>query len=385
MTSIGDLVQRVLTWNPRALATPRPISYIDIASVNNRTKQIENPQLIISNEAPSRARQIVAANDVLVSTVRPGLNAVALVPESLNGATASTGFTVLRPGPELDSELLFHYVQSNWFVNYLVNHATGASYPAVSDKIIKSCPIPKLPIDEQRRVARTLSTAADMTRHAIQIDQNLDHILLRRAKMIHDRPSTSRIELSAFVKSFVSGKSFSDADITSPEAWSVLRVSSVSSGKFRRDQAKPLDKNYCPPENHRVRQGDVLINRSNTRELVGSAAIVDDPKGRLAVPDKIWRVEWRDSQPSPHYFITTLREPSIRLAIQDMATGTSASMLNISKDRMLRLKIPWPSYCERESFESFANSVESMRQLAQRQRIGAYELYKSLQSRAFQG
>ena len=56
---------------------------------------IELP-VIPANQAPSRARQETAENDVLVSTVRPNLNTVAVVTNEYAGAIASTGFSPAR-------------------------------------------------------------------------------------------------------------------------------------------------------------------------------------------------------------------------------------------------------------------------------------------------
>ncbi len=49
------------------------------------------------DEAPSRARKLVAAGDVLISTVRPERKAIGVVPADLDGAVCSTGIAVLRP------------------------------------------------------------------------------------------------------------------------------------------------------------------------------------------------------------------------------------------------------------------------------------------------
>ena len=68
---------------------------------------------MLGSEAPSRARQRVRKDDVLVSTVRPNLNAVAKVPKSLDAATASTGFCVLRPRQgSIDAAIVGHTAES---------------------------------------------------------------------------------------------------------------------------------------------------------------------------------------------------------------------------------------------------------------------------------
>ena len=55
-------------------------TYIDISSIDNDLKEITAEKLLPTTKAPSRARQQVKKNDVLVSMTRPNLNAVAIVP-----------------------------------------------------------------------------------------------------------------------------------------------------------------------------------------------------------------------------------------------------------------------------------------------------------------
>lgn len=141
------------------------ISYIDISSVSQVTKQIVAPTIISANDAPSRAQQLIQEGDVLISNVRPNLNAVARATEEHEGLIASTGFTILRTTPDLDGSFLFHYTQSSNFIEAVLKTATGASYPATSSNKIRSIPIPLPPLDEQRRIADILDRIAKCRQH----------------------------------------------------------------------------------------------------------------------------------------------------------------------------------------------------------------------------
>jgi hypothetical protein len=135
---IGDFVEPVRTWNP-ATKPDATLTYVDLSAVDQDEKQIKAAVQVRGVEAPSRARQLISKGDILVSTVRPNLNGVAAVTDEFDGATASTGFCVLRPRTEkLSSNYLMHWVRSPQFVKLMVREATGASYPAVSDRIIKA-------------------------------------------------------------------------------------------------------------------------------------------------------------------------------------------------------------------------------------------------------
>ncbi|EGO6391852.1 restriction endonuclease subunit S [Salmonella enterica] len=160
MISISKLIEKVEKINPNN--HEGSWKYIDIASVDRFQKKIvlDSVSDITADSAPSRARQLVLAGDIIISTVRPNLNTVAIVPKELDGAIASTGFCVLRPNKEMvDTKYLFHYIKSDDFVGKLVKLATGANYPAVSDKIIKEQYLKKISLCEQKNIAAILDKA----------------------------------------------------------------------------------------------------------------------------------------------------------------------------------------------------------------------------------
>jgi type I restriction enzyme S subunit len=112
----------------------------------------------LGKESPSRARQVILTNDVIVSTTRPNLNAVALVPKELNNQICSTGFCVLRAKSNLlDTNYLFHFVKSYKFVKSLSDLVKGALYPAVTNKQVFAQNIPLPPLPEQKRLATLLT------------------------------------------------------------------------------------------------------------------------------------------------------------------------------------------------------------------------------------
>ena len=171
---IGNHLLKVDTWNPSKSGQTNQFSYIDLSSVNKDQKCIDEALVPIlkPKNAPSRARQLVNEGDVLVSTVRPNLNGVTMVPCKYHGSTASTGYSVLRANTEsLDNKFLFYWVQTNAFISDMMAKATGANYPAVSDKVIKASQIRLPPIGEQKRIAAILDKADAIRRKRKQAIQ----------------------------------------------------------------------------------------------------------------------------------------------------------------------------------------------------------------------
>jgi type I restriction enzyme S subunit len=111
--------------------------YVDISSIDRESKKIKSAKTLSINKAPGRARQVLRAGDVLVSMTRPNLNAVALVPDYLDGAIGSTGFHVLR-SKWIKPEFLFGLVQTDDFISAMSKLVQGALYPAVRPKDVAS-------------------------------------------------------------------------------------------------------------------------------------------------------------------------------------------------------------------------------------------------------
>ncbi len=163
----------------------REFWYIDISAVDNTLKRIASPQRVQGKLASVRARQVICTNDVLVATTRPNLNAVALVPEQYDSEVCSTGFCVLRVGDGLDPEYLYYFVQSQAFINPLVDLTKGALYPAVTDRQVLARCVPWFPLDEQRQIAVRLKAQLAEVETARQAAQaQLSDTRLLRARLL---------------------------------------------------------------------------------------------------------------------------------------------------------------------------------------------------------
>ena len=157
------------------------IDYIDISAVDNETKKVTGYQTITFGESPSRARKAVKRGNILVSTVRPNLNAVALLEEDTpNVSVASTGFCVLESKDDVDPRFIFNFCKSKPFIDDMVSQATGASYPAVSDKIVRSALIPKYSYQEQQHISNVLDKLAGIIDSRRIELQKLDNLLKAR-------------------------------------------------------------------------------------------------------------------------------------------------------------------------------------------------------------
>ena len=126
--------------------------YIDLTSVDRTTHKIVGTTTITSDTAPSRAQQIVRTGDVIFGTTRPTLKRYAVIPASHDGQICSTGFCVLRPNVSVVlTNYLFHLLGTEGFREYVERNERGASYPAISDTLVRRF---RFPLPRSRFSAR---------------------------------------------------------------------------------------------------------------------------------------------------------------------------------------------------------------------------------------
>ena len=144
-----------------------------------------------------------------------------------------------------------------------------------------------------------------------------------------------------------------DNQAADDDAWGVMKVGCVNGDQFDASENKALPPELDPKTEYELRPGDVLISRANTRELVGSAAIVpSDVRSKLLLCDKLFRIAL-SPEVDAAYLTFCLRTRAARFQYEQDATGASGSMQNIGQDAIKNLVFPFPSYAEQQQIAAF--------------------------------
>jgi len=263
-TEIGEICLGTRMRDPRRNPN-KPFLYVDISAIDRNLKVITSAPEIPGAEAPSRARKEIRENDVLVSTVRPNLNAVAIVPQELDGQIASTGFCVLRPNPSaVDGKYLFYFAITSDFIGTLSNQVRGAHYPAVSDGDVKRIRFPLPPLKEQGRIVEILDQADALRRKRIEADAKAASILPAFFYKMFGDPATNPkswpTDSLAKLANVQGGFAFKSADFTERGVL-LVRIGNLTDGEVLYDNKsaflpKELLDGY---ESYLLLQNDLLI------------------------------------------------------------------------------------------------------------------------------
>lgn len=385
LATIGDYVEPVSSWNPTSRPTEAFI-YIDLSAVSQSEKQVKSSVSLLGAEAPSRARQLIRADDILVSTVRPNLNGVAAVTDEFDGATASTGFCVLRPRPEkLSSRYLMHWVRSSQFVEQMTRQATGASYPAVTDRIVKGASIPLPPLDEQRRIAAILDKADALRRKRRQILNLLDALSQSIfMEMFGDPVANERgwpsSTLGDLDVAMTYGPRFYN-EAYSDDGVRIVRITDLAeNGELDFDAMPKLKVSDQDHELHRSRPGDLLFAR--TGATVGKMALITDQDPPTIPGAYFIRLRFQ-KKVVPLFAWFVLRSKQIQQIV--LEGSRQSAQQNFSGPGLRRLPMILPDISTQAAFVEKIHLCVRLRRIQRGLAKMQSELFSSLQHRAFSG
>jgi type I restriction enzyme S subunit len=175
------------------------IDYVEISGVS-LTGGLQEINRMTFFEAPSRARRKVRSGDILISTVRTYLRAIAAVEEASDDLIASTGFCVVRPGNDADSAFLGWVAKSEPFVSEIVARSVGVSYPAINSSELVTIEVPLPPLETQQRIARFLDEKTAQIDGLIEKKRALLDRLAEKRQALITRAVTKGLNPSAPLK-----------------------------------------------------------------------------------------------------------------------------------------------------------------------------------------
>jgi type I restriction enzyme S subunit len=384
--AIREHVEKGRQCEPRNLGREY-ITYIDISSIDRDTKRIVSAQRVRVSDAPSRARMEVRARDIILSTVRPNLNAVAMVPKQFDGEIASTGFAVLRTKETtLDPAFLFYYLQSECLISTLTRIATGASYPAISDEDVLDTLIPLPDRPEQKRIAAILERAdrlRRLRRYALEIEESFLSAAYHR--LFGDpRTNPKKIsvrELGEHITFLTSGsRGWAEHYVKSGTRF--IRSLDVQMNHIPMDNAVFVD---APPgaeaERTRVKAGDVLLTVTGSR--IGRVAPVPASLEGAYVSQHVAIIRLATGLLPKFLSMFMSLETGGQLEIQRFQYGQTKPGLALNQ--IAKFRIQFPALQRQAEFTALANRYESLRMQHLEALRQADHLFQTLLHGAFTG
>lgn len=358
------------------------ISYVDIGNVDS-TGISEAPTTYRFENAPSRARRIVKHGDVIISTVRTYLQAIAPIENPPKNLIVSTGFAVVRPiSNELDMGFCKYVLRENSFLSEVEKRSVGVSYPAINSSELGDIFIKIAPLPTQRRIAAYLDRETAHIDTLIAAKERLLLLMAEKRQALIARAVTRGLDETVKLKD--SGVAWlgevpegweieklkyhttkieqgwspnCDNFPASEDEWGVLKAGCVNGWELNEKENKRLPETLEIIHEYEIHTGDILMSRANTRQLLGSVVLIKNVRPKLLLCDKLYRISVNTNQVEKEFLVYFLRSIIGRFQLEREATGASSSMQNIGQETVINTTILRPPIEEQKSIVHFLNAT----------------------------
>lgn len=378
-------------WNQKNDRYPIDFPYIEISGVGLGTDEY-SVVTVPTNEAPSRARQVVHTDDILVSLTRPHRGAIARIRKENDGAIASTGFCVLRHllSDRVSRDFLMLSLGSSIGLDQMLMRSSGGNYPAITEDELANVLIPiPATIKIQKDLVTAMSSAREERRtklaKADALLAGLDDYLLATLGLI-PQPKDER-KVFAVSLSDLGSQSRLNADYFHPERILAIRALVNTTQQldcprleqvvdFIRDQIKTPSLNYLSlanvqsntgefvPTNEDVtgacsvfQRGDVLFAR--LRPYLNKVHVAESD-GCCSPEFYVLRVKNSETL-RPDYLAAIIRSSLTLAQTRHMMTGNTHPRLTNEDVVNLVVPVPKPAIQEAIAIEARRRREEARR------------------------
>lgn len=346
--------------------------------LNEDTKYIFSTNKKITKLAVEKAGlKLLPVGTVLLSSRAPiGKVAIAGSPMYCN-----QGFKNLICSDKIYNEFLYWYLVSK--KNYLNSIGRGATFKELSKTLVESVIVPLPDLRDQRSIAAILDKVDAICRKRKECIKMLDELVQARfVEMFGTFPANEKEWKVCKIGDIVTDVKYGTSRPANKNGkYKYLRMNNITyDGELDISDIKYID----IPENElpkcTVKFGDVLFNRTNSKELVGKTCVYNLEE-TMVLAGFIIRLRVKNLV-LPEFlsaFMNTGFSKRMLLGMCRAAIGQA----NINAQELKNIKLYLPPICEQGKFVSLKNKIEETKSIMQSQLQEAENLKGALMQQYF--
>lgn len=374
---------------PKNIENTQQVSFVAMASASEDGFLIDEEDRVLAETR--KGFTYFEKSDVLLAKITPCFeNGKCLRPNQIRNKIGfgSTEFHVLRADPEkIDNNYLFYML---WNQNFRflgeVSMSGAAGQKRISTIFLKEFEIPLPPLMEQKRIATILDKANAISRKRQQSIQ-LANEFLRSVflDMFGDPVNNTKGFLVGTIRDLVESATYGSSAKASESngEFPMLRMGNLTySGTIDLTNLKYIDLQEKDKPKYLITKGDLLFNRTNSRELVGKTAVYDD-RVPFAIAGYLIRVR-ANKDGNNHYISGYLNSKHGKSTLQNTCKSI-VGMANINAQEMQDIPILIPPIDLQDKFEQIVLATRKKLKVHQSSLEDLTDLFNSLSQRAFNG
>lgn len=335
------------------------LAYRGLESIESNTGRFNEAGLSKTPEVPLANSFRFGPEHVLYGKLRPYLNKVALA--EFEGK-CSTEIIPLLPSPELDRRFLAYFLRSPRTVSRISEKAAGARMPRADMDFIFSLELVLPSLTEQRRIVDLLSRADSIVRLRRDAQNKAAELIPAIFVAMFGDPATNPkgwpvVPLGESLRSVDYGSSTKASD--DGNGIPLIRMGNVGyDGSLDLSNLKYAQLENAEVEKYRLSQGDILFNRTNSKELVGKTGLWGGGLDAV-VASYFIRLRVKQDLLSPVYLWAFMNARHMKRVLFDTARG-AIGQANINSKELRSFRIGLPPLPLQDAFKRYVDFAESI-------------------------
>lgn len=325
----------------------------------------DDPQFFPIIREKEISKYMLYEGDLLMSLTgnvgRVGVLSEEFLPAALNQRVACLR---IKESAGVNLKYLFHIFNSKTFEDDCIVNATGIAQKNMSTKWLENYLIPVPTIAEQEKIVAELdclSGIIEKKKQQLKEQDNLAQSIFY--EMFGDPVENDKgLDIQTLGDVAVSVNYGTSSPAREGGAFKYLRMNNLTySGYLDLSDVKSIDANESEREKYSVQRGDILFNRTNSKELVGKTALFTLDE-EMIIAGYIIRIRVDKSFVLPLYVVRYMNTPFMKSYFANLCKG-AVNQANINSKELKNIPLPIPSLSLQEEFASKIESIEKQKEL----------------------
>jgi len=323
----------------------------------------------------------------------------------LKKVVADSHVTVIRTiKDKVSPKFLLYWFSSPYVQDYIDAFSSGTTNQIeLNTSTIRMHKVPLPPLPEQQRIVVVIESLFEKLDRAKELAQNaLDSFENRKSAIMHKaftgeltRKWREENECKAWINCVLNDiilekprNGYSPSGVSYITKYKNLTLSATTKGMFRSNCFKYVDIDIDDNSYLWLKTGDILIQRSNSLEYVGTCAIYDGQDNEYIYPDLMMKIQTNTSLAITKFVYYILSDMKIKKYYRDNATGTAGNMPKINQKVVMNTPLLLPPLPEQQEIVRILDDLLENEQKAKElcdviDKID--HMKKSILARAFRG
>ena len=336
--------------------------YIRVTDFKDQSVNLPKVKYIDEDTFSEIKNYIISSRDIYVS-IAGSIGKVGIIPDELDGANLTENAAKITNIRCVNQKYLLYALMTEMAQEQMSNATVSTTQAKLALCRIETVCIPLAPTAEQERIVTAITNLfADLDKAAENAQTIIDGYEVRKNTILYQAFNGDLTEewrkangvseqwddcVLLDVLKDKPRNGYSPQPVNYPTKYKSMTLSATTSGTFAPEHFKFIDEEIPESSHLWMVPGDILIQRANSLEKVGTSAIYTGGYHEFIYPDLMMKLQVKDGV-SAEFIAYQLKTQTVLTYFRSNATGTAGNMPKINQQVVSSAPMRIPTLAEQQ-------------------------------------